>query len=171
MTIVDEALSAIERTESARNFPKNTCAASRHAQQIGEALVLGETYPMLTEEPAHCGGSILGTVEALWKARTEIERLLAELRENDELRRRMERILSATAVALRGPEPLMTLYSWHDLPERAGRARRLLLLALYHHQGGSSTVGQPIRHFLEIGRHDHLTPEQVSQAKDAKARD
>lgn len=50
------------------------------------------------------------------------------------------------------------------------RARGLLLLALYHHQGGSSTVGQPIRRFLGIGQHAHLTPEQVAQAKDAEAR-
>lgn len=50
------------------------------------------------------------------------------------------------------------------------RARALLLLALYHHQGGSSVVGQSIRRFLGIGQHDHLTPEQIAQAKSAEAR-
>ena len=69
----------IERAEAARQFPTNTCGASRHAEQIGVALVLGEPYPMLTEEPNYCGESILATVAALWEARTEIERLTAAL--------------------------------------------------------------------------------------------
>ena len=77
----------IERVEAARRFPTNTCGASRHAAQIGEALMRGEPYPMLTEEPDHCGESILATVAALWEARTEIERLTAE---RDELRRQFD---------------------------------------------------------------------------------
>ena len=43
----------------------------------------------------------------------------------------------------------------------------LLLLALYHHQGGSSPVGQPIRKALGIGQHDHMTDEQIERGKDA----
>lgn len=41
----------------------------------------------------------------------------------------------------------------------------LLLNVLWHHQGGSSTVGQPIRTMLGIGQYDHLTEEQLSEAK------
>lgn len=66
----------IKRADAARSFPANTCAASRHAQQIAEALIRGEPYPMLTEEPEHCGESILATVAALWEARTTIDRLV-----------------------------------------------------------------------------------------------
>lgn len=40
-----------------------------------------------------------------------------------------------------------------------------LLCALYHHQGGSSPVGQPIRKLLDIGQHDAMTDEQLVQAK------
>ncbi len=40
-----------------------------------------------------------------------------------------------------------------------------LLWALYHAQGGSSPVGQPIRKLLGIGQHDHLTDEQLAAAK------
>lgn len=58
-----------------RNYPTNTCPCSRHAQMIGENLVREKPYPMLQEEPEHCGGSILATVLALYEARTEIERL------------------------------------------------------------------------------------------------
>lgn len=44
------------------------------------------------------------------------------------------------------------------------RQRGLLLWAVYHAQGGSSAVGQPIRKALGIGQFDHLTPEQVRDA-------
>lgn len=40
----------------------------------------------------------------------------------------------------------------------------LLLWALYHHQGGKSDVGQPIRRLLGIGQHDDLTDEQITAA-------
>lgn len=40
-----------------------------------------------------------------------------------------------------------------------------LLWTLYHHQGGSSHIGQPIRKLLGIGQHDRLTDEQLAQAK------
>jgi len=45
--------------------------------------------------------------------------------------------------------------------------RGLLLWTLYHHQGGHSEVGQPIRRALGIGQYDHMTPEQIEAAKDA----
>ena len=76
----------IKRTNKARRFPTNTCPASRHAARIGEALMRGKPYPMLTEEPDHCGESILSVVASLWEARTQIERLTAE---RDELRRQL----------------------------------------------------------------------------------
>ncbi len=68
----------IDRVYAASQFPANTCPASRHAVQIGEALMRGKPYPMLTEEPDHCGESILSVVASLWEARTQIERLTAE---------------------------------------------------------------------------------------------
>lgn len=40
-----------------------------------------------------------------------------------------------------------------------------LLWTLYHHQGGSSHIGQPIRKLLGIGEHDRLTDEQLAHAK------
>lgn len=41
-----------------------------------------------------------------------------------------------------------------------------LLWTLYHHQGGSSHIGQPIRKLLGIGQHDRMTDEQIAQAKE-----
>ena len=65
------------RTDRARQFPDNTCPASRHVHLMAEALATGRPYPMLQEEPEHCAGSLLSVLESLWKARTK----LAESRE------------------------------------------------------------------------------------------
>lgn len=40
-----------------------------------------------------------------------------------------------------------------------------LLWALYHHQGASSNIGQPIRTVLGIGRFERLSDEQVKRAQ------
>ena len=56
------------------------------------------------------------------RAAAEIEDLRRDLAENEALRARMADILSRAAVALRGPEPPLTRWSWHDLPERAAAA-------------------------------------------------
>lgn len=52
---------------------------------------------------------------------------------------------------------------------RMEKWRGLLLWALYHHQGASSEVGQPIRKALGIGQYDRLTDEQIATAKSAGA--
>lgn len=39
------------------------------------------------------------------------------------------------------------------------------LWSLWHHQGASSVVGQPIRKLLGMGQFDRLTDEQLEQAK------
>ena len=72
---------AIARVERARRFPDNTDPFSRHVELIGRSLAAGKPYPMLTEEPGHVAGSLLITVENLYKARNEIERLTAKLAE------------------------------------------------------------------------------------------
>lgn len=41
----------------------------------------------------------------------------------------------------------------------------LLLWALWHHQGASSPIGQPIRRALGIDAHARLTAKQVTLAK------
>jgi hypothetical protein len=62
----------VRQMNDARDFPANTCGASRHAAMIAEALCSGAYYPMLAEEPDHCGGSIAATVAALWECRTKL---------------------------------------------------------------------------------------------------
>ena len=62
------------RVNRARDFPANTCSASRHLHMIAERLAAGKPYQMLQDEPDHCAETILSVLEALWKARTELER-------------------------------------------------------------------------------------------------
>lgn len=39
------------------------------------------------------------------------------------------------------------------------------LWALYHHQGSTSSVGQPIRKALGMGQFERLTEEQIARAR------
>ena len=50
------------RVNRARNFPDNTCPASRHLHLIAEALAGGRPYPMLQDEPEHCAGTMLAVL-------------------------------------------------------------------------------------------------------------
>lgn len=63
------------RVERARDFPNNTCPASRHLHIIALALADNKPYAMLHEEPEHCAGTMLMVLESLWKARSELKRL------------------------------------------------------------------------------------------------
>lgn len=56
------------------------------------------------------------------RLRARVAELEAERADDDALRERMSDILKRTAIALRGPEPPLTAWSWHDLPERAAAA-------------------------------------------------
>jgi len=50
-------------------------------------------------------------------------------------------------------------------PDFTDTARAALLWVLWHHQGGSSPVGQPIRFALGMGQHDRLNDHQLAEAK------
>lgn len=71
------AKQAAKRADEARNFPANTCPASRHVQMIGDILAKGKCYPMIDENPEDVAGSMLDTVASLYRARTEIAALEA----------------------------------------------------------------------------------------------
>lgn len=74
------AKQARKRAAKARNFPTNTCPASRHLHIMADLLMTPNKrddlrYPMFRDEPEHCAASIYDTITALWKARTELESL------------------------------------------------------------------------------------------------
>ena len=80
------------------------------------------------------------------EAAAELRRLHADAEESEALRERLSALLRNTAIALRGPEPELTRWSWHDLPERAAalKAQRDALLealqALYDEQQGPPLI-------------------------------
>lgn len=82
---------------------------------------------------------------AEWAA-GEIERLSVEVAELDALRDRLADLLSRTAVALRGPEPSLTRWSWHDVPERAAAA----VAAIDVMQRAAFMAADPERHNAEL---------------------
>lgn len=61
--------SAKRRVSRARNFPKNTCPASRHLHIMADVLAFGGKYHMFEEEPAHCAETLYAVLESLWKLR------------------------------------------------------------------------------------------------------
>ena len=63
------------RVNRARNFPANTCPASRHVQIMADNLTRKGGYPMLTEEPEHCAGSLYAVLASLWEDRTLLMKL------------------------------------------------------------------------------------------------
>lgn len=82
----------------------------------------------------------------LAEAADEIERLTTELREGDDLRERLGDLLRRTAVALRGPEPPLTRWSWHDVPDRAAAA----VAAIDVMQRAAFMAADPERHNAEV---------------------
>lgn len=78
----------------------------------------------------------------LTEAADEIQRLTEKLREGDDLRERLGDLLRRTAVALRGPEPPLTRWSWHDVPERAAAA----VAAIDMMQRAALMAADPERH-------------------------
>ena len=65
----------LERMRRLRDFPENTCPASRHTARIADDLIRLGRYSMMDEDPEWCGGSIAATVAALWQARSALQRL------------------------------------------------------------------------------------------------
>lgn len=59
--------------------------------------------------------------------------LTADMVEAEALHSKMVDILNRTAVALKGPEPELTRWSWHDLPEEVEKLKAKLAAA----QGGT----------------------------------
>lgn len=53
-----------------RNFPHNTCPASRHVQMMAESLNEIKDYPLLRDDPEHCAGSIASVISSLYQTRS-----------------------------------------------------------------------------------------------------
>jgi hypothetical protein len=65
--MTSKSLSQMQRY---REFPHNTCPASRHVQMIAEELYTMGAYPLLQDDPQHCASSIASVVSSLYQARS-----------------------------------------------------------------------------------------------------
>ncbi|GAA5231796.1 hypothetical protein FOZ76_14640 [Verticiella sediminum] len=84
-----------------------------------------------------------------------------------ELAGRADGWADAVAVLISAPQPAaqaQPVSGADGVPRLEKDTRAALLYALWHHQGGSSPVGQPIRHMLGIKQHAYLTKEQYAEA-------
>jgi hypothetical protein len=70
--ILEQEMSAMIKH---RDFPNNTCPASRHVQMIAESLVETGEYPMLVEDPRHCADSMASVISSLYSARSFLNEL------------------------------------------------------------------------------------------------
>ncbi|AWN08556.1 hypothetical protein HOV04_gp54 [Xanthomonas phage XcP1] len=50
-------------------------------------------------------------------------------------------------------------------PDFTDTARAAIAWVLWHHQGDSSAIGQPLRYALGMGDHEELSAKQISEAK------
>ena len=65
----------IRRMDRHREFPINTCPASRHAAFIARGLAASDPFVIDRHEYPHAGGSIASTVASLWQARKMLHKL------------------------------------------------------------------------------------------------
>lgn len=66
------------RVRKAKNFPTNTCPASRHLHMIADALAARKPYWMLLEEPEHIAEAMYSVLASLWEMRTKYPATYAE---------------------------------------------------------------------------------------------
>jgi hypothetical protein len=62
---------------------------------------------------------LLECLDEIDRLRADVDALRAEVEELDAIRDTLSDLLTRTAIALRGPEPLLTSWGWRDLPELA----------------------------------------------------
>lgn len=92
-------------------------------KNVYQAILAAAPTPPVQEDQLDAAAAEIARLRS--ESATQSERLDALKAEKDELQALCDKLaglLSRTAVALRGPEPPLTRWSWHDLPERAQAA-------------------------------------------------
>lgn len=75
MTDISNLTNLRRRVNRARNFPMNTCGASRHVHLMADALASGKKYWPFDDEPKHCAESLFSVLESLFKARIKMAKM------------------------------------------------------------------------------------------------
>ena len=105
---------------------ETNAVSTKRLREIAQAIADGNANELTMRVPAEPGRDadlvVMSAADELDRLRARVAELEAERADDDALRERMSDILKRTAIALRGPEPPLTAWSWHDLPERAAAA-------------------------------------------------
>jgi len=107
--------------------PSGAFAAQRQAFEAwyeADAMPMeGDWFRRDPDSPDEYESAMTSTAWRAWLASAiRFDGLAEEVAELGSLRDRLADLLTRTAVALRGPEPPLTRYSWHDIPDRAAAA-------------------------------------------------
>ena len=76
-----------------------------------------------------------------------------------------EELLDGAVYLKRAMEEIELVRAREEIDQHTNTGSAALLWVLWHHQGGSSPIGQPIRFALGMGQHDRMTDEQMECAK------
>ena len=147
-----------EREQQTKAYA-TTLAVSLHAQHFSEAAQwepLPDTLGLLTQ----IDNMVVGLRERIAELENEareqaLQALASEGQWIEQTGAQQKRIAELEAQLARDELS----------PEFTDTSRAALLWVLWHHQGGSSPVGQPLRFALGFGAHDHLNENQIAEAK------
>ena len=141
-TVVDDTTSAAQNL-----LPCPFCGAPaggyaieahEHSAQLKAIGIPDHGGSYVVEGNCQCGSGLIGDTQ-------------------EEVTARWNRRAHPTPPAVVEPEELS--------PDFTDTARAALMWVLWHHQGGSSPVGQSIRFALGMGQHDRLNEHQLAEAK------
>jgi hypothetical protein len=141
--------------EESAGLPE-TCRSSTNAQgmQVGE--VPGDA--LVPVQPRALAASI-AELEALMEGEC-LDPLTTS--ESESVMLVLQELKRLQLVAARQP---MVQVPVEMTAEFTDTGRAAIAWVLWHHQGGSSPVGQPLRFALGMGQHDRMTDQQIAEAK------
>jgi len=127
---------------------------------------IADTHKKL-EEAQSIIKSLYDQKPAMWSVRNRNGELYIEWVEgapSDFDRSEVERVGGSFEFVYAHPVPEIPIQA-HGNSQITSGLRHKLIWLLWHHQGGKSDIGQPIRKLLGIGQFESLTDEQVEIAK------
>ncbi|WP_423177431.1 MULTISPECIES: hypothetical protein [unclassified Stenotrophomonas] len=131
-------------------------------QPVGEPVIDYEDLLDQAKDLIHCGCSVNGAFEWLLEQLTDEETLAARQpsKQPDSVA-----LGEATEFCSEKGDRQPVGEPVEMSPEFTDTARAAIAWVLWHHQGGSSPVGQPLRFALGMGQHDRMTDYQIAEAK------
>lgn len=148
---------------------RDDCLAARthYAEKVGE--LSGRIHQLEARGAAVTDGWKLVLVERNYDQRVKA---LIAFNQAEHSGKDRDDALQAAWVAMLQDSPShptikesLTVESRSEVDGMSRNSRAMLLNVLWHHQGGSSPIGQPLRKLFGLGQHDRMTDDQIEEAK------